>query len=103
LVRCVLHEGVLERVDGIRRCASAKRQSRRGQPRQCVPEWGLALRGHRRDQLVAELSSNRSPNLRNLFHGRETIQPRHQRVSERGRNGDGVRSATVVVAITYLL
>ena len=103
VVRCILHQGVLEGVDGIRRCASSKRQSRRGQPRQCVVELGLAHRGHRRDQLVAELSSNRGPDLRNILHGHEAIQPRHQRVPERGRDGDGVRSATVVVAVARLL
>ena len=94
---------MLEGVDGIRRCASSKRQSRRDQPRQCVVELGLAHRGHRRNQLVAELSSNRGPDLRNLLSVYQAIQPRGQRVPERGRNGDGVRSATVIVAIAYLL
>ena len=99
----VLHQRVLERVDRIRRRATTEGQSRRAQLRQGVIELGLRHRRDRGDQLVAEFAANRRPDLGDLLHRHEPIQPRHQRVPQRRRNGDGASGATILVMIACLL
>jgi hypothetical protein len=76
----VLHQRVLEGVDSIRRRASTEGQSRCAQLHQGVVELSLRHRRDRRDQLIAEFAANRRPDLSDLLHRHEAIQPRHQRV-----------------------
>ena len=99
----VLYQRVLEGVNRIRRRAATEGQSGRGQLRESVVELGLRHRRDRGDQLVAEFASNRRPDLGDLLHRHEPIQPRHQRVSQRGRNGDRASEASILVVIAGLL
>ena len=80
VVSRVLHQRVLEGVDSIRRRASTEGQSRCTQLHQGVVELSLRHRRDRRDQLIAEFAANRRPDLSDLLHRHEAIQPRHQRV-----------------------
>ncbi len=82
----VLHERVLESVDGVRRRATTEGQSGGGQLRERIIELGLRHRHNRGNQLVAKLASNCSSDLGNLLYRRKTIQPCHQRVPQRDGN-----------------
>ena len=94
---------MLEGVDGVGNHPAAKRQPRLGQPRERIVDLHLAHRGDPCDQLVAELAPDRRPDLCDLLDRLESVQPRHQRVPERGRDGNAMGGAHVFVMISYVL
>ena len=57
------------------------------------------MRRHRRNQLVAKFSSDRRADLGDLFDGGESIQARHQRISQGGRDRHASGRTSVVVMI----
>ena len=83
-IRRVLHQCMLEGVVRTRRCATTEHQfagyeliESRTQPR-------LGPQCYGGQQLIAELASDAGSDLCNLLDWREPIEPRHQRVLQRG-------------------
>jgi hypothetical protein len=70
LVGCVTHQRVLEAVGRLRRRALAEDQLGLDQPVQRAPQLVVAERRHRREQLVAELATDRGAGLRHLLRRR---------------------------------
>ena len=78
LVRRVLDQRVLERVDGLGRRAAAEDQLGADQLVEGVAQF---VGGHRRDRgeyLVAELAADHGADLRHLLDRREAVEARHQ-------------------------
>ena len=77
----ILHQGVLEGVDGIGQVAAPERESRFGQLVERAVELGLGVGCDCRNELVAELAPDRRADLRDLFRRWRTIETRRERVS----------------------
>ena len=81
VIRCILHQCVLEGVSRLRWRTSAKRQPGVCKLDKYVVELFVAQRRYRPNQFVAEFAPDHGSDLRQFFHWRRSIQARHQRVS----------------------
>ena len=87
LVSRILYERVLESVSGLGRRSDGEDQLARDQLLEGVVERVIRHRRYRSQQFVRELTADARADLRHLPHRRKTIQTRHERVMQRG--GDG--------------
>jgi hypothetical protein len=77
-VRCILQQGVLEDIRGIRRLAAAEDQSSARELLQSRLQRIAGNRRHGREQAIRELTTDGSTDLGNLLDGAEPIKTRHQ-------------------------
>src|SRR5262245_18261021 len=77
-VRCILQQGVLEDIRGIRRLAAAEDQSSARELIQSRLQRTADNRRDGRSQAVRELTSDGSADLGNLLDRAEPIKTRHQ-------------------------
>jgi len=85
---------MLEAVDGFGRVASPEDQAGSFELRQCGLQPRLRQARNRGQQLVTELSADRSTDLSDLSRGREAVEPRQQRTLQRGRDRQRRQRAT---------
>ena len=88
LVGGVADERVLEDVGAFRDVMTAEDQFRLEQPRQRVLQPRSAEGGDRLEQLEAELAPDAGGSLRHLLHRLQAVEPRHQRIVQRGGDGE---------------
>ena len=99
LVGNVLHHGVLEGVNGIRRDAVAEDQLRSDQLVETRAQLILGPVGDRGEQRMGKLAADHRPELRHLLHRGEAVEPRHQRIVQRCRNRERRQRARKFVVI----
>jgi hypothetical protein len=87
LIGGIAHECVLEHVSRSRRCAVWENKLGSGELGQCVLELRFAHGGHRCQQGIGELATDRGTDLCHLLDRCKSIQPRHERILQRCRNG----------------
>jgi hypothetical protein len=76
----ILHESVLESVNGLRRRSALEHQLGGDEPSQFVLQLPLVSAGDGAEQLVRKLTTDGSSGLRHLFGSRpEPIEPRQER------------------------
>jgi hypothetical protein len=102
LIGRVLDQGMLEEVHRLRRQPPLVQELCLYQLVQ-PPLQGLFVpRGDGVQQGIGKLAPQRRPQLRQALHRRQAIQPRHQRVVQRGRNRqrrEGTREFVAVLAL----
>ncbi len=77
LVGCILHQRVLEAVDGFGRIAAAKHEFRFLELGERVLERRLVALDQRAQQRIRELAPDGGADLADLLHRRQAVQPRH--------------------------
>src|SRR5262245_29677074 len=77
-VRCILQQGVLEDIRGLRWLAAATDQSSARELLQSRVECSAGNRCHGREQAIRELTTDGRADLGNLLDRAEPIKTRHQ-------------------------
>ena len=94
---------MLEDIDRLRRQPALIEQFGLHQPGQRLLQCRLVQWRHRPQQLVRKLPSQDRPELRHLFHHRQSIEPGHQDILQRGRNRQGRQRASQHIAAGVFL
>ena len=103
LVGRVLDQRMLEAVRRLRRQPLLVQELRLHQLVQSPVQGVLVPRGDGLQQFIGKLAPQRRPELRQALHRRQAIQPRHQRVVQRGGNRQRGQGPGQLVALLPLL
>jgi hypothetical protein len=103
LIGGFLDQGMFEEVGGLRRQALLVQELYLHQLLQPPLQDALIPRRDRLQQLIRKLAPQRRPELRQSLHRRQAIQPRHQRVVQRGGNRQWRQGPGEFVALLPLL
>ena len=103
LIRRVLDEGVLEEVRCLGWEPPLVEELRFHQLVQSPLQGVLVPRGDGVQQLIRKLAPQRRPELRHGLHRRQAIQPRHQRVVQRGGDCQRGQGTGQLIALRALL
>jgi hypothetical protein len=96
LIRHLLDQGVLEAIGRLWRHAPLVQQLGVDELRQGRLQLSVGPARHALEERIGELPPERGAQLRHRFRSTEPIQPRHERILQRGRNrhaGTGARKA----------
>jgi hypothetical protein len=99
LIGRVLHQRVFETVDGIRRIAAVGNKLGGFELGERVPQCSLVEPDQRAQQRIRELAPDGSGDLADLLHRRQAVQPRHQGVVERRRDGERRQGSIEPIAL----
>ena len=103
LIGCVLDQGMLKEIRRLRRQPLLVQELRLHQLLQPPPQGALVPRRDGLQQLIGKLAPQRGPELRQALHRRQAIQPRHQRVVQRGGNRQRRQGTGQLIALLALL
>ncbi len=102
LVGGIADQGVLEQIGGVGRRAPAKHQLGLHQAAHRVGQLGLGQVGERGDGGVIEGAADDGGGLGHHLDGLQPIEPRHQRVVQRGRDRQGAQGTVEVIRVGLL-
>ena len=88
LIGRITHQRVLEAVDGFRRLATTEHEPGLLKLGQSMLQCGLVASNQRAHQGIRELASDCGAELGDLPHRSQPVEPRHQRVLKRLRDGE---------------